>query len=260
MGNCVIRPIPLFESPMDKSLMTYRMNIGQTIRSVGYVWLIDGLDEKILVDAGASVRYLTTVRGIHAEEIQTLEQGLSNLGLGFEDIDAVIFTHLHNDHTAEARQFSRAKFFVQKVELEFARKPHPSVASMFNYEFVRGLDFELLNGDAQICEEVSVLYTPGHTPGGQSVCVRTNQGKVIISGLCTIKEVFYPPPSVEKIMPVLTPGMHIDVFQSYDSVLRIKQLADIVVPNHDADFETVPCIPQRCQEEQPKGGRRCCPQ
>jgi hypothetical protein len=36
---------------MDKSLMTYRMNFGQMIRSVGYAWYIEGLKEKILVDA-----------------------------------------------------------------------------------------------------------------------------------------------------------------------------------------------------------------
>lgn len=244
MGNCVIRPIPLFESPMDKSLMTYRMNIGQTIRSVGYVWLIDGLDEKILVDAGASVRYLTTVRGIHAEEIQTLEQGLSNLGLGFEDIDVVIFTHLHNDHTAGARLFRRARLFVQKAELEFAEKPHPAVAPAYNYESVKGLDFELLDGDAQIREEVSVLFTPGHTPGGQSVCVKTSRGKAIISGLCTIADVFNPPQAVNNIPPVLTPGMHINVIEAYDSVLRIKQLADIIIPNHEPNLQSCSCIPQ----------------
>jgi hypothetical protein len=77
MKNCAIYPIPLFESSLDKSLMTYRMNFGQQVRTVGYVWFIDGLAQKVLVDAGASVRYSLS-RGIDAREIQSLENGLAN--------------------------------------------------------------------------------------------------------------------------------------------------------------------------------------
>src|SRR3989337_2625737 len=104
MAQCIIHPIPTFESMLDKSLMTYRMNFGQTIRSVGYVWYIEGLKEKILVGAGANAHYLSAVRGMPAQEIQTLDTGLRKLGLSFDDIDLVILTHLHTDHVAEARR------------------------------------------------------------------------------------------------------------------------------------------------------------
>ena len=217
--------------------MTYRMNFGQQVRTVGYVWLIDGLSQKVLVDAGASVRYSLS-RGMPAKPIRSLEKGLTDLGIAFDDIETIIFTHLHHDHVAEARRFTKARLLVQKAELEFARNPHPSVAAAYPEEFLEGLDFETIDGDAQISDEISVLFTPGHSPGGQSVAVRGGERRAVISGLCTIREIFEPPPEIAKQMPVITPGMHTNALEAYDSILRIKGAAEIVIPNHEPDLQS----------------------
>jgi N-acyl homoserine lactone hydrolase len=243
MAHCTIHPIPLLETEIDKSLMTYRLNFGQPVSSISYVWYIKGLKEKILVDAGASAEYLLTVRGMPAKEIQTLDSGLRKQGVDFSDIDLIILTHLHHDHVAEALRFPRAKFVVQKVELEFAQRPHPSVAPQYNKDFLEGLNFEVISGDTKICDEISVLYTPGHSPGGQSVSVKTNKGTAVIAGLCTIRENYSPPPEFEKNGPVITPGMHTNALEAYDSVIRIKKMADIIIPIHEPEFQRKSCIP-----------------
>jgi N-acyl homoserine lactone hydrolase len=243
MANCTIHPLPIFKSRLDKSLMTYRMNFGQTIDSVGYVWYVGGLRIKILVDAGGSVYYLSVVRGMPSQEIQTLESGLAKLGISYSDIDLIILTHLHSDHVAKAKLFPKASFLVQKTELEFAKKPHHSVAAAYNRDFFNNLHFEVLNGDTQICDQISILFTPGHTPGGQSVSVKTAMGTAIITVLCTIRENFGLSSALAKNMPVITPGMHTNVFDAYDSLVRIKKTADIIVPNHDPEFQKKDCIP-----------------
>ena len=243
MTKCVIHPIPILETTIDKSLMTYRMNFGQTISSVSYVWYIEGPGETVLVDAGASAEYFSVMRKMPATPIQTLESGLGKLGIGFEDIDLVILTHLHHDHVADAHRFPKATFFVQQRELEFALDPHPSVAVQYNGEFFEGLRFEVINGDAEICEEISVLSTPGHSPGGQSVSVKTLQGNAVIAGLCSIQENFEPPPLVRQNSPVITPGMHTNPLDAYDSVTRIKEIADIVVPVHEPEFRQKSAVP-----------------
>ncbi len=47
----------------------------------------------------------------------------------------------------------------------------------------------------------------------------------------------YPIPICESFLGI-TPGMHTDALQAYDSVLRIKKAADLVIANHDPSFES----------------------
>lgn len=243
MGNCVVYPIPLFRTEGDMSRITYRLNIGRPLTLVNYVWYIAGAKEKVLVDAGGSSEFLLQFRGIAAQDIQSLDHGLSKLGISADEIDLVILTHLHHDHVAQAFHFPKAKMLVQKDELEFARNPHPFAAGLYHREFIDGLNFEIVNGDVEISEDISVMRTAGHTPGGQSVKIRTSLGTVIISGLCTCQENFAPPPPVDKTTPIVIPTVHTDPFKAYDSMIRIKQVADIVVPIHDAKFQQGGSIP-----------------
>lgn len=236
MTNCVIRPIPLIEMEIDKSMLTYRLGFGESFKQVVYAWYIEGPKEKIIVDTGISAEYLIQKRGFPARNIQSLESGLNSLGLSPADIDLVILTHLHSDHVAEGRKFTKAKFIVQKDELEFAQNPHPTVAMQYLSELFEGLNFEVVEGDTPVCDEVSVISTPGHTPGGQSVTVKTSEGTAIISGLCTIRENFDPPGPFNKTMPVYPIGLFVDLFKMYDNLLKIKNAADIIIPNHDPEY------------------------
>ena len=245
LSDCVIHPIPLFEFDIDKSLFTYGLNFGQVVRLTTYAWYISGTEKRIMVDAGGTAD-TSSAKGFQARELQTLDFGLSKLGISLADIDLVILTHLHYDHVEQACQYPRARFLVQKDELEFALNPHPSFARGYTKEFFNGLNFEVVNGDTQVCEEISVLRTPGHTPGGQSVRIKTAQGTAIISGLCTIRDNFQPTFLINKSMPVTYPGIRTNTFDAYDSLVRIKKMADIIVPNHDPEFlhvETIPCSP-----------------
>lgn len=236
MTNCVIRPIPLIEMEIDKSMLTYRLSFGESFKQVVYAWYIEGPKEKMIVDTGISAEYLIQKRGFPARNLQSLESGLNRVGLSPADIDLVILTHLHSDHVAEGCKFTKAKFIVQKDELEFAQNPHPTVAMQYLGELFDGLNFEVVEGDTPICDEVSVISTPGHTPGGQSVTVKTAEGTAIISGLCTIRENFDPPEPFSKTMPVYPIGLFVDLFKMYDNLLKIKNAADIIISNHDPEY------------------------
>lgn len=243
MANYVIRPIPLAEMILDKSMLTYRRNCGQPFTQLVYVWYIEGPKEKILVDAGVNAEYLSQKRGLPSKSIQSLESGLMKVGLTPDDIDLVIITHLHSDHIAQGRQFSKARFLVQKAELDFAQDPHPTVAAQYPREFFGGLNFEVVEGDTAICDGVSVISTPGHSPGGQSVAISTAEGIAIISGICTIRENFEPPESLGKTMPVFPCGVFVNLFNMYDNLLKIKKMADIIIPNHEPEYVQISHIP-----------------
>jgi len=241
-----IHPIPLvsIDAEYEKPKMTYLFNYGQNVNFYYYVWFLEAGAKKILVDAGGTAEMAIALGRPResVKHVQTLEEGFAKLGLKPVDIDIVILTHLHLDHLAYARQFTNAKFIVQEDELNFARNPHPA-GRFYEKGLFEGLDFEVVNGDYQITEGVKVLFTPGHTSGGQSVAVETAKGIAVITGLCCIQENFQPSEEIRKVMPVIVPGVHLDVIKSYDSMIRIKEIADIIIENHDPRFANVSKIP-----------------
>lgn len=95
------------------------------------------------------------------------------------DVRIVVNTHLHFDHCGQNAVFKHAPFYVQRAELERARREESVTAEWFDFA---GAKFELLDGDAEVAEGVRVVATPGHTTGHQSVIVEADGGKVVMIG------------------------------------------------------------------------------
>ncbi len=241
----VIHLIPLVKIDFPKPKMTYLSNFGQTVPIVSYIWYLEGPRENIIVDAGIAPERLLG-RGYKVEPMQSLDQGLSKVGLGVGDIDFVILTHTHHDHIALAHKFPKAKFIIQRAEIEFDRNPHPFIAETRPADFMEligGLDFEVVEGDTEISAGIRVLLTPGHSAGAQSVAIKTAQGTAIITGFCCIQENFEPPAELRERISFYTPGIHLNVPQAYESVARVRELADLIVPLHEAELVHKATIP-----------------
>jgi N-acyl homoserine lactone hydrolase len=74
--------------------------------------------------------------------------------------------------------------------------------------------------------------------------VNTAAGKAIITGFCLITENFYPPPQITGMeMEVMPPGTHVNVNEAYDIVLKVKKMADILLPLHEPEFASKNSIP-----------------
>ena len=243
MKEYVIRPIPLSEAPRDKAHWTYRVGYGQPSSMCSYVWYIEGSEPKVLVDVGCTLEAFLS-RGSNQTEIKSLEDGLAKLGLKPEDIDIVIMTHLHFDHVEYAYKFTNARFFVQKKELDYALNPHQLFRGVYKPWMFKDLNFEVIDGDKEIMDGIRVMLTPGHSPGGQSVAINTHQGIAIITGFCCIMANFEPPPElVAEGYEVMASGSHTNAEHAYDSALRVKKEADIIVAVHDVAFEDRDSIP-----------------
>src|SRR5213593_2318180 len=91
----------------------------------------------------------------------------------------IVNTHLHFDHCGQNRAFPGVPIVVQQAELDLALREGHTVVEWVDFPDAR---YEALEGDREIVEGVSVLATPGHTPGHQSVTVRTGDGLVLIVG------------------------------------------------------------------------------
>jgi N-acyl homoserine lactone hydrolase len=244
MKQCTIHPIPLCIYTFDKSGMTYLLNFGQPVCLVGYVWYIEGARDRILVDSGTEASTLAKA-GLWASDIQTIESGLDKLGIGVSDIDLIIQTHLHPDHVGSASRLPKARVLVQKRELEFARNPHPVWKPLYHKELFDHLKFDVIDGDVKISEDVNVLLTPGHSPGSQSVSIETDKGTAVISGLCTINQNYEPlvTPHGETLAPVIIPGIHTDYTEAYNSLMKIKETANILLTIHDPAFLNRSVVP-----------------
>lgn len=238
-----IRPIPMVRMHQPKTVYTYLMNWDQQVTSANGLWFIEGSSTRILVDAG---RASLTASFSHTklEPVQSLEEGLGKLGLEPADIELIILTHLHYDHVELAYKYPRAKFIVQKAELDFALNPRGAISrAVYRKELFQGLNLEVVEGDDEIISGVKVLLTPGHTPGGQSVAINTREGLAVITGFCCINENFEPPEEIRKTMPIITPAIHLNVLELEESMLKLKEISNIIVPIHDAGFFDKDTIP-----------------
>ncbi len=106
----------------------------------------------------------------------------------------------------------------------------------------RDRNYVVVDGDYELVPGINLLHVPGHSPGSQAVSVNTDKGKAIITGFCSIRETFDPPASLKSLVPVICPGIHLNVVQAYESIWRIKKLADVILPMHEPDWVGGECI------------------
>src|SRR6266550_4266044 len=111
-----------------------------------------------------------------------LEDALRELGHGPEDIRWVINTHLHFDHAGgdlsrEGLSFPRARYVVQRKELDFARHTNERTAGSYLPHNFEGVPFQLIDGETEILPGIRGLPTPGHVPYHQSILLESGGEK-----------------------------------------------------------------------------------
>ena len=248
MTTYKIHPIVVGAKLTDKGMVTYQYEYGKEFAMPIFSWYLEGGDQKILVDTGE----MKPIGSEHREKaiggkIYTIEEGLARWGLTPESIDIVIHTHLHGDHCQNDYKFVNAVFYVHELELAQLHNQHP-LDYRYLVDYLEEIEtrgqVKTVNRDEEIVPGIQLIHTPAHTPGGLSVAVNTAQGKAIITGCCTTMENFYPPAAITSMeMEVIPPGVHTDVYQAYNTLLKLKGMADILLPIHDRQFVTVDTIP-----------------
>jgi glyoxylase-like metal-dependent hydrolase (beta-lactamase superfamily II) len=239
-----IKPLLLSKSKVSKGQMTYFVDWEKEIWTATIIWYIKAGDKNVLVDTGITAADMQKyLYGRPFEEVMTFEQALGSVGITPEQVDIVIQTHLHFDHCGHTPLCRNAKVVVQEEELKFAYSPHALFAGSYNLNFLKDVSFRVVSGDAEILPGIKVIYAPGHTPGTQAVAVETARGTAIISGFCCIKENFFPPEKMRTRWPVIAPGVSSNSLQAFDTALKLKSSADIIIAQHDMEYAEVKEIP-----------------
>jgi N-acyl homoserine lactone hydrolase len=237
MQEYTIHPLVVGANETDQGIMTYLQNYGQRIWIPIYVFYVKGGDKNILVDTGLEQFVVPDDLGkTYGFDILEFEEALATVGLRPEEIDVIIHTHLHNDHCENDYKCPRAKVYVQRAEMDFFRSPHP-IDHRYYPDVLDGVDVVEVEGDANILDGIDVIFSPGHTVGGQSVVINTSKGKAIITGFCCNEKNF---PATG---PAIAPGVHINVIEAYDSIQKIKNMDGILIPLHDLAIGKMKTIP-----------------
>ena len=126
-------------------------------------------------------------RGMRMMRSQTLLAQLEQIGVTPAQIGTVAFSHTHPDHVGNANLFAGATLYIQQAEYDAAFGPEPAKYGFAPavYEKLRDTPAVKLNGDYDVFGDgsVTILSTPGHTPGHQSLLVRLPKtGAVVLSG------------------------------------------------------------------------------
>jgi glyoxylase-like metal-dependent hydrolase (beta-lactamase superfamily II) len=235
----------MYGEPFSKGIFTYTIDYFEPMALHGGSFFIKGVEGlNILVDSGPTVEDFHN-HGFPATSIKPMAEALeAATGLKPDDIDVVIFTQLHHDHCPCANLFKNAKFIVQKAEWDSCHNPPACYRTLYNPEYVDGIKPTFVEGDViELYPGISLLSTPGHTLGSQSISVDTVDGRVIICGLCCNEDNFNPRDDLKETWPeVLVPGLHVDNEEAYQSMLRVKREADYIITLHDKkSFERGVC-------------------
>lgn len=169
----------------------------------------------LILDARSTVTLIKTQNkniiidtGLYGEKKEIIKN-LKFEGLEPKDIDIVINTHLHSDHTGNNDLFLKADFIAHEKE-------RPSS------KFIK------IQGDYDISENIKIFETPGHTYGSISVAAKNEKVYVIAGDALPIKDNYI------KWVP---PGINIGQKIALNSMKKIVEIADIVIPGHDEPFE-----------------------
>lgn len=159
-------------------------------------WIVETPTHKIIVDtcigndkAGRSV---PAWNGLNKPFLNDLAAA----GYPAETIDTVLCTHLHVDHVGWntklvdgkwAPTFANARYLFGKTEYQHwaAHSPEGEHQAVFEDSVQPIVDAgraDLIGSDHRIGDEVTLIATPGHTPGHMSILVTSDGQQALLTG------------------------------------------------------------------------------
>jgi len=129
-------------------------------------YLIDTGREVILIDTGLPKETPDFKKDPDAklyvgEKIQSFPEALEGAGYKPEDIDKIVVTHKHPDHTGELRMFPDAKIYISRTDADALKL---SGTNIVRVDYTDG-PYHNFDRSQKITDSLVMLPAPGHTKG-----------------------------------------------------------------------------------------------
>jgi glyoxylase-like metal-dependent hydrolase (beta-lactamase superfamily II) len=178
-------------------------------------YLIEDGGKLVLVDAGAPRDWDLLVRTLAA------------LGRGLDNLDAVLITHAHSDHTGFAEHAGKARSYLLRVEFYrtlFSLTRRGATKLIPIREVSTFTDGETL----EVPGRPRAVHAPGHTPGSAALLLEGR--RVLLSGDVLVTR----NPLTGRVGPQIMPsGLNRDTPQALRSLNVLDGIpADVLLPGH----------------------------
>lgn len=169
---------------------------------------------------------------------RTVVDQLAQLGVKPADIRVVGISHMHGDHTGQARDFPQARLVIGKEDFEqTAGKDDPFTAWRGGGKPVTAEDSDIdIFGDG----DVVTLFMPGHTPGHHALLVKLKSGDVLLTG-----DLYHTTIARQKRA---VPGFNTSRDQTLASMDKFEALAKklnakVIIQHEPDDIAKLPAFP-----------------
>jgi N-acyl homoserine lactone hydrolase len=158
---------------------------------------------------------------------------LEQCGLSIDDIDCLVVSHMHVDHTGGIHYFADGRpVYIQGPELDFGLSDAAEPAQYRPHYDHPGIAWRLLDGDAEIADGIRALFTPGHAPGHMAYLIDLEEtGRLLFAfdAVPTIENVERDAPIAVGSIPEQSPLIR----ESHDRLVRLAQETGArVLPGH----------------------------
>ncbi|WP_043634540.1 N-acyl homoserine lactonase family protein [Nonomuraea candida] len=202
-----------------------------------YVWAAISDEHTVVVDTGIAPERAARVAGLDYRCSPV--EALAELGVAAESVDHVVLTHLHYDHTGTAHEFPRARYVVQRAELDYWTGPWAGRITrerwlLDDHDLARLTRarkdgrVRVVDGDASVVPGLGVHLVGGHTAGMQVVSVETARGRVVLASDAAH---FYENIEGDRPFPIL--HSMTGVYGAFDRVNELAGDPGRVVAGHD---------------------------
>lgn len=208
----------------------------------------------VLFDSGLNLAtqsdpesYITPV-GMHFNKFhfqpgEEISARLESIDVSPDGVDLIVNSHLHYDHAGGNALLPNADILVQAPEWEYACGRPDDDVGYRKVDFETGQKVRLVKGEHDLFGDGSVVTIPtyGHTPGHQSLRVRTEKGEFVLCGdACYLRHA---------LDQDHLPGVLFDrelALQAFALFRRLEAAGAHILFGHDPEFwKTVPQAPAR---------------